>query len=248
MNNLDDKIKKALETDMKITKEDKQDVWNNIEKELFIEKTKGDLKIMKPKKNRYRVFVAAAAAVVMLFVGAQTEMGHAVIDQIKELFAPQKQITQDIEGNQEKTNVNLQQSSKSDYVIYIDEERYAFIEGTERDTIVMKDPVNGNFPDVSMEIEQIVDKIPEDVIKILDAQIREDFETVYEPQQIYEPVNGWVIRGLSGNKWDSPIIKTYVVSNGQQGSFMITQRYFLEAAEGHGVRFDEMVKEFHIVK
>ncbi|AOT68921.1 hypothetical protein [Geosporobacter ferrireducens] len=248
MNNLDDQIKKALENGTKITQADRQDVWNHIEKELFTEKTKGELKVMKPKKkNRHTAFIAAAAAAVLLFIGAQTEMGHAVIDQIKELFAPQKQITQEIEGNKEKTNVNLQQPSKSQYVIYIDEERYAFIEGKDKDRIVMKTPVEGNFPEVSMEIEQVADRAPEDIIKDLDAQIRDKFEKVYAPQQVNEPINGWVVRGIDGQNWDSAIIKVYVVSNGSQGSFIITQHYFLEAAEGHGVRFDEMVKEFHIV-
>ncbi|MEW9123724.1 MAG: hypothetical protein AB2421_13525 [Thermotaleaceae bacterium] len=248
MNNMDEQIKKALENGTKITQEDKQDVWNNIEREIFSEKSKGEGKTVKPKKrNPYTIFVAAAAAVVMLFIGVKTETGHALMEQIKELFAPQKQITQEIEGNKEETNVNLQQPSKSQYVIYIDEDRYEFIEGKDKDRIVMKNPVEGNFPEVSMEIEQVMDRTPEDVIKDIEGKIRERFKKIYEPQQINVPIKGWVVRGIDGQNWDSAIVKAYVVSNGSKGSFIITQRYFLEAAEGHGVRFDEMVKEFHIV-
>ena len=247
MNDLDNKIKKALEDKIKITKEDKQEIWNNIDRELFLEKKKGEVKNMKSKKKRHISFVAAAAAVVILFVGTQTEAGHALIHQIKEMFASQKQITQEIEGNQEKTNVQLQTPSKSNYIIYVDQERYQFIEGEKSDKIVMKTPVEGDFPEVSMEIQQIVDKTPEVIVEELAAQIKAEYEIFYEPKKIEEPIEGWVIRGLGGHKWDSPIINVYVVSNGNQGSFIITQNYFLEAEEGHVVRFDEMVKEFRII-
>lgn len=247
MNNLDNKIKKALESNTNITKEDKQDIWNNIEKELFIEKKRGELKKMKSTKKRYMPLVAAVAAVVIVFVGTQTETGHAIITQIKEMFVSQKEITQDIEGNKEKTDVNLQQPSSSEYVIYVDEERYKFVEGQGSDKIVMKNVPDGDFPEVSMEIKQVLDKAPEDIVKELERQIKAEYETFYEAKKINKPINGWTVRGLDGNEWNSPIINVYVVSNGNQGSFIITQRYFLEAEEGHGVRFDEMVKEFHIV-
>lgn len=67
-----------------------------------------------------------------------------------------------IRGDKEKTDVHLQQPAESNYIIYVDEERYEFVQG-------------------------------------------------------------------------------------EEGSFIITQRYFLEASEGHGVRFDEMLKQFKIL-
>ncbi|WZL73047.1 hypothetical protein QBE52_18690 [Clostridiaceae bacterium 35-E11] len=243
MNNLDDRIKNALEDGIKITTEDKQEIWNNIEGELFEKKKKGDLQV----KSRYTRFIAAAAAVVVLIIGTQTEIGHGIIDQIKELFMPQKQITQDIEGDKEKTNINLQYPREADYVIYVDEERYRFVEGQESDKIVMKNP-NKNLPEVSMKIKQVVDQKPEDLIKDLEESIKKEYATVQELQKVNDPITAWKISGLDGQKWDSPIIKVYVVSNGNEGSFIITQQYFLEAEEGHGVRFDEMIKEFHLIE
>ena len=38
------------------------------------------------------------------------------------MFVPEKEIIQSIEGNEEETNVNLQEGKDSEYIIYIDEE------------------------------------------------------------------------------------------------------------------------------
>lgn len=247
MSDLDDRIKKALNNDIKVTEEDKQEIWSKIEKDLFMNIKKGDLNMKNTNKKPVTRFVAAAAAAAIIFVGSQTDMGHALIDQIKELFVPEKEITQDIEGNKEKTNVNLNQSRESDYVIYIDEDRYTFIDGDKSDKIVTKTPLEEKYPEVSMEIEQVVDKVPEDVIKDIEENVRDTYETFFAPEEINEPIKGWTMRGLMGSQWDSEVVKYYVLSNGKGGSFVITQRYFLEAAEGHGARFEQMLEEFHIV-
>ncbi|NLW21906.1 MAG: hypothetical protein GXY88_01405 [Tissierellia bacterium] len=246
MNNLDDKIKKALENRTQITGEDVRDVWNKIDMELNFNRKKEGKK-MKSKNRGLIPFIGAAAAVAILFVSLQTNVGHAIVSQIKELFAPQKEIVQEIEGNKEKTDVHLHQPKESNYIIYVDEERYEFIEGEDRDKIVMKDKPD-NIPEVSMEIKQVKDKYPEEVIKDIEAQLKEEYEIVHGPERVTEPLEGFTIRALTGQQWDSKVIKFYVISNENQGSFIITQRYFLEAAEGHGVRFDEMLKEFKIIE
>lgn len=48
-----------------------------------------------------------------------------------------------------------------------------------------------------------------------------------------EPVNGFLLHGIA--------------DGGQDGSFTLTERYFLEAAEGHGARFYSMAEEFMAV-
>lgn len=247
MNNLDNKIKKALENNINITTKDEQDVWNNIQSELYSKKKGKENDIMKSNRKSLIQFIAAAAAIVILFIGSNTEVGHAIVSQIKEIFAPEKEITQKIEGNQEKTDVHLHQPTESNYIIYVDEERYEFIEGKETDKIIMKGQ-STDIPEVSMEIKQLPNQSPEDVIKDLELSIKKEYETVHGPESVTDPLVGWTIRGLKGQKWNSPVIKVYVISNESQGSFVITQRYFLEASEGHGVRFDDMVKEFKIVE
>lgn len=50
-----------------------------------------------------------------------------------------------------------------------------------------------------------------------------------------------------GNTWDSPCEVHYFVDNGKQGTFHVVARYYLEAAEGHGIRFRSMIQTFTIV-
>lgn len=39
----------------------------------------------------------------------------------------------------------------------------------------------------------------------------------------------------------------YFVDDGQGGAFHITSRFFLEATEGHGVRFSTMLQSFTVL-
>ena len=64
----------------------------------------------------------------------------------------------------------------------------------------------------------------------------------------------WVDRPLaftfsasSGIAWDSPHEVHYFVDNAEQGTFHIIARYYLEAAEGHGMRFTSMIQTFTVV-
>lgn len=50
-----------------------------------------------------------------------------------------------------------------------------------------------------------------------------------------------------GNSWDSPHEVHYFVDNAEQGTFHIIARYYLEAAEGHGMRFTSMIQTFTVV-
>lgn len=51
----------------------------------------------------------------------------------------------------------------------------------------------------------------------------------------------------NGQQWDSPVEVRDYISDEQGGCFRITSRYFLEAAEGHGVRFAAMVDTFAVI-
>ena len=50
-----------------------------------------------------------------------------------------------------------------------------------------------------------------------------------------------------GDQWNSPQEDHYFVDNGKQGTFHIVARYYLEAAEGHGMRFMSMIQTFEVV-
>lgn len=244
---LDNKIKKALTEGTGINSREKEDVWRNIEKRLNTNFNPGERYIMKRKSGFIRL-AASVAAVIILVLGLQTQPGHALVNRIREMFAPEKNITQDIEGNKEEQDVQLNEGKDADYVIYVDEERYMYVEDLEADRIVPDPPLEERYPEVSMEIKQVRDKKPEALIEDMETLLKEEFSDVTAPERVEIPVSGWMVRGLEGSQWDSRLVKVYVISNQKQGSFVITQRYFLEAEEGHGARFDHMLKEFYIVQ
>ncbi len=129
----------------------------------------------------------------------------------------------------------------------MEEQRYQFIQGKESDKITFKGTLPKGVTEVYMEIKQDKNKKPEQLIKELESNLKQKYQEVNGVGEVKEPINALRIIRKMGNKWNSSIEKIYVISNQQQGSFVITQHYFLEAEEGHGARFDEMLKEFHIV-
>lgn len=50
-----------------------------------------------------------------------------------------------------------------------------------------------------------------------------------------------------GQQWDSPVEVRDYISDEQGGCFRITSRYYLEAAEGHGVRFAAIVNTLAVI-
>ena len=99
-----------------------------------------------------------------------------------------------------------------------------------------------------MEIKQVLDERPEDLVTKLEAQLKKDFPELRAVETVTEPVEGFWLHGAAGNDAKSKIVTAYVISNGKQGSFVIIESYFLEAAEGHGARFHHMLKSFEVVK
>lgn len=247
MDKLDNRVKKEILEHTEDTPSTlKDDIWNHIDQELFQTKSRKEKK-MKKKSKVIPIVIAAAAGVMILF-STQTETGSAFIKQIKDIFVPEKEIIQSIEGNDEETNVNLHEGKDSEYIIYIDEERYKLVSGEDSDIITTKEPLEERYPEVSMEIKQFKDVTPEDMVSTLETELASEYTKVTATETVTEPVNGYKLHGISGSEWDSPVTNVYVVDNLNGGSYVITEKYFLEAAEGHGARFYAMLQEFEIIK
>lgn len=238
-------LEERLEEMSKFHLNDKEEIWNGIEKELFPESNR---KPKAKKKNRKWGVLVAAAAIIVLAFGMQTETGSAIVDKVKSMFEPEKDIIQSIEGIEEDTNLQLNEGKNADYVIYVDEERYVMNESETGDIIRPKEPLGEIYPEVSMVITEVKDKGAADVFTEVKDDILSEYPTVILVEQTTEPVQGYMLFAKKdGTDWDNELTKIYVIDNKVEGSFVIQQKYFAEAEEGHGVRFDEMLKEFHIV-
>jgi hypothetical protein len=180
---------------------------------------------------------------------AQAEEEQAPIE---ERFEAEKEVVIQIEGTEEKVKMWLNKGQNEAYVIYIDEERYKMAagKGGEPDVIATKEPLPENFPEVRMTIEQVPDTAPDILADEVEAELKAEFPDLREIEEVAEPVEGYQLHGIAngGQQWDDPVVHAYVISNGRSGSFVITERYFLEAAEGHGARFYAMLEEFYITQ
>lgn len=241
MNNksFDEKITEALikETDHALKL--KEDLWNKIEGEISMPKNK-------KRKNIFIALTSIAAAIVIMFM-VGTETGRAAAAKLKELFAPEKKIVQELEGQKEDTDVTLNES-EMDYIIYIDESRYVKESENGKDRIVFREELDSNIPAVYMEIEQIQDKSPEGLAPQIEGELKNSFKTARNEGQVTEPIKGIHLYGRDGDEWNSKVVKYYLVDNEAGGTFLIKQQLFYEAEEGHGVRFDNMLREFKVVK
>src|SRR6185437_7423121 len=109
------------------------------------------------------VILTAAAALAIVF-SLTTDTGMAFVKGIKDLFVPEKEIIQSIEGQVEKTNVQLNEGTNADYIIYVDETSYKMINGEEADIITTIDPLPDKYPEVTIVIKQVADEKPEDLV------------------------------------------------------------------------------------
>ena len=159
-----------------------------------------------------------------------------------------KKIIQIIEGQDEPTEVHLNEGGNSEYIIYVDESRYKMIKGEESDIITTIEPLPEQYPEVSMEIKQYPYDKPETLVKEFEEKLKIDFPDLRDVETVTAPVEGFWLHGLTESTWDGKVIDVYVISNGKDGSFVITKKYFLEAAEGHGARFYHMLQSFEIVE
>ncbi|OME93664.1 MULTISPECIES: hypothetical protein [Paenibacillus] len=236
----------------------KDEIWIAIKERIHSEQAQRPAKSETPfapreSKGRRRsgrraagwIAGTAAAAAIVLTVSFQTAPVQAFIDQVKEWFAPQKTVEQELEGTPETSVDQLHEGA--DYVIYIDESRFKMVHESGVDRIELKEkPTDDRYPEVFMEISQEgID--PKTAADRIQAELQE-YPKV-ESNSVDEPIQGWEVRavgGTGGKEWDDPVIRYYVFDNGQGGSFVVKQQYFLEASEGFGARFHNMMKEFHI--
>ena len=267
---LDEIITKTLHNHSNSDSMNKEEMWENIAQELQLKqspnedavkeegndqvqhtqerlsKEKNMKKTNDRKGNKWGLIITFVAAASIVGVMVTSNTGQAFVNQIKQYFEPEKKVIEEYEGMPEEKDIVLQ-DTESGYIIYIDEERYKLVQKGNQDIIVPKVPLEERYPEVSMSIQQMEGVLPEQVIAEQQQLLAEKYDKVEEPVQVTEPLEATLIAAKDGQSWDSPVVKVYVLPNGYGGSFVITEKYFLEAAEGHGARFYYMLEQFMLV-
>jgi hypothetical protein len=244
---MDQKLKQRLidETDASIKAKD--GIWARLESQLDAVPLQMTSLPKRKSKRWLRTTTGIAAAVIAVVAFLSLPPGTAFMKSVQTWFAPEKKIEISVEGEKEQTNGQAHVDEESRYAIYYDKDRYKLIQGEGKDTITTIDELPAPYPQVSLTIEQDMKIPPEQLANQVAADLKERFAKVDAIERVASPVDGYRIHAINGNDRLSKVITVYVTSNEQKGSFVLSLDYFLEAAEGHGARFEQTVEQFEVL-
>lgn len=250
---MDRKLKERLLEESRQPDGVKEEIWERLEARLDAEKNMTqDLKTDNKRRDAFmkkiKITTGVAAAAVAAAVFFTLPAGTAFMEDIKSWFAPEKKVEVEVEGQKEQTDQELHLDEASSYAIYYDKERYKLVQQDGKDVITTKEPLPEGYPEVSLTIEQFLDEEPSALAEKTAEALADRYAEVREITQVTEPVAGYRISAINGHDARSEVTAVYVTDNGGKGSYMLTLKYFLEAAEGHGARFEQMLKEFRVLK
>lgn len=244
---VDQKLKEALLKQTEIEPDLKDQTWISIDKELF-----SSIPSEKMTKTRKRWIsgIAVAAAILFLSLGIMTDTGQAMLQSLRDMFVDEKQEEIELEGQKEPTDVQLETNEELSYIIYIDEDRYQMEKVDGHDRIVTKEPLGDAYPDVYMEIHREESTTTEQVMEAIKSDIEAEGLEISNEERVDNPIEAEMVQGMGEDtgQWDTPIHRYYITDEVEGQVFVIKQVYFLEAAEGHGARFQYMLESFEIVR
>ena len=130
------------------------------------------------------------------------------------------------------------------FVIFVNQSVYAITQEEESWVIRPRDALGAEYPPIDMTITHLAGTDPEEALQARREVLAGEFEEVTEIQA--NETGLWCLAS-GGTAWDSPQVGVQAVGDLEGGSYLFVSRYFLEAAEGHGVRFRDMVETFQVV-
>lgn len=143
------------------------------------------------------------------------------------------------------------QDEAVDFLIYVNEEQFAIQEENGLYTIRSTNPLPENFPECGLDIAHFSGTSPSQAKSAAEAALKEHYPKM-SSEELTAALPGSLYLRASENMeepefWDAEQAELWFVDDGQGGTFAITSRYFLEAEEGLGARFRDMVSSFRVV-
>lgn len=233
-------------------------ILGNVRSEYILEAQ--SMREKQPKVRHLRLkralLTLAAILVLMSFLcgtamAASADFRNHVFDFIGSFFPP-KTAAIILEGMEEEVKYSafgeMPDSTKAGFAIYNDYGRYRM---TEENGVyyIRPIPVDGVDYATTPPCEMIIEHSdsPRDALcGELHDKMAASWETVREIEK-WDTCDCLVFTASNGSNWDSPVETHYFFHDGVTGSYHITAKYFLEASEGHGVRFSAMAASFTLV-
>lgn len=147
------------------------------------------------------------------------------------------------------------QSKAVDFLIYVNEEQFAVQESNGLYYIRSTHSLPENFPECGMDIAHFSDTSPSQVKAAAEAALKEHYPEMSSeelaaalPGSLYLRASESLDEGSGEPEfWKAEQTELWFVDDGQGGTFTIISRYFLEAEEGLGACFRDMVSSFRVV-
>lgn len=236
----------------------------NVLKENIMELLPEKAKNRKEMKIQRRLVVATSLVLAILLFTA-TPMGESMAAAIKEniviliekIFQP-KDIVIEIEGMEESLVYTpyveepvIENQEAPSFAIYVDETRYMRYE-EDGDFIIRPIPIENSESEfykslpiceirITQKKEISIEMVTEESIELLRSEYQNVSEVIDSPI-----VDGKYIHANNGTEWNAEVIDVYLIDNHSGGVYKITAKYFMEATEGHGMRFASMISTFEV--
>ncbi len=132
-----------------------------------------------------------------------------------------------------------------DFILYVNPERYRTVQA---DGVYTVEPLSSpeGLPACDLRITHLANTSLSAAAETAAAELAATYASV--SQITASPrAEGLLCTGSDGTAWDDAQAEVHLVDDGQGGVFRLTARYFLEAAEGHGARFADMIATFQVL-
>lgn len=130
------------------------------------------------------------------------------------------------------------------FAIYVNQDIYT---ASEEDGVYTIRPISTlpeGFPPIDLTIAHVENRTKAEAMEDISQTLAETYAQVSD----MEETESTLLRTAGdGAAWDAAQAMVLCVDDGYGGSFVLTARYFTEAAEGHGVRFRDMMDTFTVV-
>lgn len=136
------------------------------------------------------------------------------------------------------------------FTIYINEELYALSEEGGNYVVRPLTPVQidgAELPPCELWITHRGELSVEEARESLPEGWRGDYPELSGWEE--DPLTGTPrLCGWDGTGWDAPYMETFLFEDGEGGVYVLTFTCFMEAVEGHGARFSDMIRTFRPVQ
>lgn len=139
------------------------------------------------------------------------------------------------------------QDEAVDFLIYVNEEQFSIHEENGLYRIRSTQPLPEGFPECGMDIFHLSGVSPSQARLETETALRDRYPEISSEELAAALPDSLYLRASGGLEWDSEEAEFWFAGDGQDGTFVLTARYFLEAEEGLGARFRDMVSSFRVV-